>query len=153
MRASRLLCQFLVRLTFACSSGGSDPAPTSDTHVSQAQVGGFCDAFAVMEQKCLRCHADPTANGAPFPLDSYQATQVRSRAGAQRRSDRMREVIESGYMPPVELLVEPAVEPLSCEERATLLAWLDDGAPPPPAGDPRCESTVPALQACDGATP
>jgi len=153
VRTSRLFCQLLVRLTFACSSGVQEQAPTSDTHVSQAEAGGFCDAFAVMEQKCLHCHGNPTANGAPFRLDSYEATQVRSRDGKSVRSDRMRAVIASGYMPPVKLSVDPPVEPLSCEERATLLAWLDDGAPPPPEGDPGCEAAVPALQACEGASP
>jgi len=153
VRASRLFCHLLIRLTFACSSGVAENAPTSDTHVSQAEAGGFCDAFAVMQQKCLRCHGNPTANGAPFRLDSYEATQVRSRDGSELRSERMREVIESAYMPPLKLRVDPAVEPLTCEERRTLLAWLDDGAPPPPAGDPRCESATPALQACDGANP
>jgi hypothetical protein len=63
----------------------------------------------------------------------------------------MREVIESGYMPPLKLRVDPPVEALTCEERATLLTWLDNGATPPPDGDARCESTVPALQTCDDA--
>ena len=150
MRASRLICHLLVRLTLACSSGVPDTAPTSDTHVSQADAGGFCAAFAVMERKCLRCHGNPTANGAPFRLDSYAATQVRAHDGSELRSDRMREVIESGYMPPVKLRVDPPVDALTCEERATLLAWLDGGAQPPPEDDPRCESAVPALQACEG---
>lgn len=142
-----------MRLTLACSSGAPETPPTSDTHVSQADAGGFCDAFAVMQRKCLRCHGNPPANGAPFRLDSYDATQVRSRDGSQVRSDRMREAVLSGYMPPVKLLVEPPVEALTCEERTTLLAWLDEGAPPPPDSDPRCESAERALLACDGTAP
>lgn len=106
-----------------------------------------------MQRKCLRCHGNPPANGAPFRLDSYDATQVRSRDGSQVRSDRMREAVLSGYMPPVKLLVEPPVEALTCEERTTLLAWLDEGAPPPPDSDPRCESAERALLACDGTAP
>jgi hypothetical protein len=153
VRASRLFCHILVRLTLACSSGVPESTPTSDTHVSQAEAGAFCDAFDVMERKCLRCHGDPTANGAPFRLDSYEATQVPARDGNTVRSDRMREVIESGFMPPVKLAVDPPVEPLSCAERATLLAWLENGAPPPPDGDPQCEDAVPALKACDDSGP
>jgi len=106
-----------------------------------------------MQHKCLRCHGNPTANGAPFRLDSYEATQVRSSDGSEVRSDRMREAIESGYMPPVKLRVEPRAEALTCEERTTLLAWLDEGAPPPPDDDPHCASTTPELAACDGAGP
>jgi uncharacterized membrane protein len=117
--------------------------------VSQAEANAFCSAFAVLQQKCVRCHSDPPVNGAPFSLDSYEATQVPSHSGDELRTDRIKRAVESGFMPLTSLRVDPPVEPLTCEERATLLAWIDAGAPPPPDGDPRCESTLPSLAACD----
>ena len=139
----------LVSLTFACNSAISEPMPKSDAHVSEAEAGDFCDAFAVMQEKCVRCHGSPPVHGAPFSLDSYDATQVPSHDGKTIRADRMREVIDSGFMPLTSLSLDPPVEPLTCEEKATILEWIDRGAPPPPNTDPDCETARPALKACD----
>jgi hypothetical protein len=65
----------------------------------------------------------------------------------------MRDAVASDYMPYVTLKLDPPVEPLSCEEKATLLAWLDAGAPPPPETDPTCTASPPALRACDDSSP
>jgi hypothetical protein len=40
----------------------------------------------------------------------------------------MQAAIESEFMPPVELPLDPPVEPLTAGEKARLLAWLADGA-------------------------
>jgi uncharacterized membrane protein len=149
MHARHLAWQALASLTLACSSAVSEPAPKSDAHVAQAEAGGFCDAFAVIQQKCVRCHGSPLAHGAPFALDSYEATQTPSRDGKTIRADRMRAVIDSGFMPLTSIRLDPPVEPLTCEEKATLLDWIDRGAGPPPEADPRCEEDVPALRACE----
>jgi uncharacterized membrane protein len=138
----------LASLTFACNSAVSEPMPKTDDHVSQTQGGGFCDAFAVIREKCVRCHGSPPSHGAPFSLDSYDATQVPSHDGKTIRADRMGEVIDSGFMPLTSLRLDPPVEPLSCEEKATILEWIERGAQPPPEADPDCETTRPTLSAC-----
>jgi hypothetical protein len=51
-------------------------------------------------------------------------------------------------MPPLWLEVEPPVEPLSCSEKATLLAWVRQGAPPPPGDDESCFATTPVELPC-----
>jgi uncharacterized membrane protein len=120
--------------------------------VGPSEGSPFCDARAVVAQKCLRCHSDPPANGAPFSLATYAdvTTPSPSRRDPERtRADRMLAAVESDFMPPISLLVDPAVEPLTCEERATLLAWLRAEAPPPPSGDEACTDAPPALLACD----
>lgn len=136
----------------ACSAvGAGDPALYS-AQSSATSARGFCSAFAVVERRCVRCHADPPVNGAPFALDNYASTQVPAPSKAdpgELRAGRMLAAVESNEMPPVSLRVEPPVEPLTCEERATLLAWLEDGAPPPPDGDPDCMQAAPELLACD----
>jgi hypothetical protein len=97
----------------------------------------------------VRCHSDPPQHGAPFALDDYAATQVPIRDGKAIRADRMREVIESGYMPLVSLRLDPPVQALGCEEKTTLLYWIDQGAEPPPDADPDCEHVKPHVRSCD----
>jgi hypothetical protein len=79
-----------------------------------------------MRQKCQRCHGDPRANGAPFPLLTYEDTQVIDGRGVPR-FQRMREAVESGYMPATFLDLEPPVAPLEPDEKTLLLAWLAHG--------------------------
>jgi uncharacterized membrane protein len=95
----------------------------------------FCAARAVLRDKCQRCHQEPTLNGAPFALLTYDDTQVVDRKGVPRYQ-RMMAAIDSDYMPPTFLELEPAVEPLAESERATLLDWL---ASDPPLDNPDCE--------------
>jgi hypothetical protein len=95
----------------------------------------FCAARAVLRDKCQRCHQEPTLNGAPFPLLTYDDTQVVDRKGVPR-SQRMKDAIESDYMPPLFLELEPAVEPLQESERTALLGWLSSD---PPLDNPDCD--------------
>src|SRR5262245_5791964 len=132
MRSDFLAWAALAGLTLACSTAVPEPAPRSDDHVTQTEAGDFCDAFAIIQKKCVRCHSDPPKTGAPFALDSYEATQVSIRDGKAIRADRMREVIDSGFMPLTSLRLDPPVEALSCEEKSTILYWIDQGAAPPP---------------------
>ena len=150
MRAPNLhlsVALYLATLLVACSASTSELGPSADSGAAQTDTGGFCAAFAVIQKKCERCHSNPPAHGAPFPLDSYAATQAP--LGDEPRSDRMREVVMSGFMPLTSLKLDPPVEALSCGEKATLLAWLDNGAPPPPDADPTCEKVSTSLLACD----
>ena len=136
----------------ACGSPNGEALPSMFTSTNQAAEIGFCDAAAVVEAKCVRCHSDPPAHGAPFSLDGYDAMTAPAPTAsdpARTRADRMRAAVESGEMPYTALALEPPVEPLSCEERTTLLTWLDAGAAPPADGDPACSARAPALLACD----
>ena len=141
----------LASLVLACGKTLPGPAPRTDDQVTQAEAGDFCDAFAIIEKKCVRCHSDPPQHGAPFALDSYDATQIPIRDGKAIRADRMREVIDTGYMPLVSLKLDPPVQALSCEEKATILHWIDEGAEPPPDDDPDCDVAKPRVRSCDAA--
>jgi hypothetical protein len=100
----------------ACTAPTASTAPTS-----------YSDAKPIIDSRCASCHR-PGDIG-PFSLTSYE--EVKQFAGASRAS------IESGSMPPW----QPSDDcnsyqgnfDLTSEERTTLLAWFDAGAP---EGDP-----------------
>jgi hypothetical protein len=112
-------------------SGGASSDGLSATGGGEAlgMQPDACAARVVLRDKCQRCHQDPTQNGAPFSLLSYADTQVVDRKGVPR-FQRMKAAIESDYMPPTFLELEPAVEPLTDSERTTLLNWLSHDPPP-----------------------
>lgn len=97
----------------------------------------WCEAFAVLEQKCQRCHREPPVNGAPFALVTYDDTQVVDRAGVPRY-ERMLGAVESDFMPATFIELEPPVEPLDASEKALLVDWLSRGAEP--VGGTSCPS-------------
>lgn len=99
--------------------GGSTPATAAVTY--------YADAKAIIDARCATCHR--AGDIAPFPLTTFD--EVSALAEPVRAS------IEAGTMPPW----QPSDEcnsyldsiDLTADEKQTLLAWLDDGAP---AGDP-----------------
>ncbi len=110
----------------AAGAGGGASAPRAIT---------FCEAFAVIRAKCQRCHRDPTVNGAPVPFLTYEDTQAQYYDSNFKWSEVMVGVIERDFMPYVALngspgLVGGPVEPLTPDEKATLLGWLREGALP-----------------------
>jgi len=111
-------------------SGGAGAAPDSGVR--------WCDALAVIQRKCQRCHRDPPENGAPFALLQYDDTQVVDRRGVVRY-ERMLDAIESDYMPATFLDLDPPVEPLDDVEKRLLLDWLTEGAEP--TGGTSCTSS------------
>jgi hypothetical protein len=113
-------------------AGGADGADGADTPAGDAD---WCAASAVLQANCQRCHREPTENGAPFPLLTYADTQVLDRNGTPRFV-RMKDAIESDYMPPNFLKLDPEVEPLTDAERALLLTWLSGQ---PPLDSAKCE--------------
>jgi hypothetical protein len=142
------MCVALSCLTLLLACAHSEPMSTTGRggapHVEMnAGDGGehlgmepdFCVARTVLRDRCQRCHQEPTLNGAPFPLLTYDDTQVVDRKGVPR-FQRMKAAIESDYMPPLFLELEPAVEPLEESERAALLSWLSSD---PPLDNPDCE--------------
>jgi len=95
----------------------------------------FCEALTVMRAKCQRCHQDPTKNSAPVPFLTYEDTQAAYYDTDRKFSDVMLSVVELEIMPYVSLNdgddpIMPPVEPLTRDEKATLLGWLKQGALP-----------------------
>jgi hypothetical protein len=95
----------------------------------------FCDALIVMRAKCQRCHGNPLKNGAPVPFLTYEDTQAPYYTTEKKFSDVMLPTIEKDLMPYVALNsgpnpVIPPVEPLSADEKSTMIGWLKQGAKP-----------------------
>lgn len=88
----------------------------------------WCEARAVLQAKCQRCHGEHPSNGAPFSLVTYEDTQAANGKG-KPRFELIAEVVASEFMPPQFLKLDPAVEPLSESERAALLDWAAQSAP------------------------
>lgn len=82
----------------------------------------YADVEPIIFDKCLRCHGNPRANGAPVSFTTYE--QVYSKRNAIEDH-----VGTIGDMPPTFLMLDPPVEDLTRAERDTLLSWLSDGAP------------------------
>jgi uncharacterized membrane protein len=137
LRCDRLLVATLLLLTNACeretaADVGAGGAEAQNETVSSAGADsgalGWCDVEPLLQSKCQRCHTDPPSHGAPFSLVSYADTQVLDKQG-NSRATHMRDMIAQGTMPATFVKLTPPVEPLSDDERTTLLAWLDAGAP------------------------
>jgi hypothetical protein len=133
MRYARLVRVSVVALCFGCASGPAETWHDATAGAGHQQRNAFCDAHAVLMNKCVRCHSDPPRYGAPFALDTYAATQ---------------EAAPSGFMPYTALALDPPVEPLTCEEKATLLAWLKSPTPPPEGGEGACADRAPEWLEC-----
>jgi hypothetical protein len=106
----------------------------------------FCQAEIVLRTVCQRCHQDPPLQGAPFPLVSYEDTQA-IYEGEKLRWERMKEVVASDFMPARGTGIEPPVEFLTCEEKSTLMGWLEQCAQP--LGGTECAETSESLTDCD----
>jgi hypothetical protein len=151
MRYARLVRVSVVALCFGCASGPAETWHDATAGAGHQQRNAFCDAHAVLMNKCVRCHSDPPRYGAPFALDTYAATQ--EAAPSSKRPDRIRAeqmiaAVESGFMPYTALALDPPVEPLTCEEKATLLAWLKSPTPPPEGGEGACADRAPEWLEC-----
>src|SRR5215510_11257918 len=111
-------------IALACS-GEDPPAETAGTVT-------WCQALGVLEASCQRCHNDPAQNGAPFPLLAYDDTQMMyGTVGPQPVWKWMQDWVGRGMMPPVNpatMLLVPPVAPLSCDQKTTLMTWLNEGA-------------------------
>jgi hypothetical protein len=126
--------------------GGPIPNPSVDGTAGEPPVGtagaggtgdliSFCDALTVIRAKCQRCHQDPPRNGAPVPFLTYADTQAQYGTSEFKYSDAMLLAVDEGRMPYVALnnpptSIMPPVEPLTDDEKATLLGWLRQGALP-----------------------
>jgi uncharacterized membrane protein len=89
----------------------------------------WCQVRTVLEEKCGRCHSDPPDHGAPFSLATYEDTQVADRKGTLR-FERIRDAVDSEYMPATWVKLDPPVESLTENERAVILDWAEGGGEP-----------------------
>ncbi len=95
----------------------------------------FCAALTVIRAKCQRCHQDPPQNKAPIAFLTYADTQAPYFDTALAWWQVMQGVVDRDAMPYVALNegsnpIMPPVEPLTVDEKAKLLGWLNQGALP-----------------------
>jgi hypothetical protein len=113
-----LILAALVIGPIACSDA-SEPPPK---HVTPQAITGDipCAPNRVLVEICQQCHSSPPRHGAPFSLVTY--------ADVQREQDGkpvwqwMGQYVRDGNMP------LPPIH-IADDDRATLLAWLQAGAP------------------------
>ena len=103
------------------TDGRSETSPEAASHDDIP-----CDPKTVLQNVCQKCHSSPPQNSAPFPLVSYDDTQVVMSGKPVWMY--MRTVLQTGVMPLPPVTIAPS-------DLATLLHWLDDGAPPRSATD------------------
>jgi hypothetical protein len=111
------------------------PIPEYDSGAMPDDAGGvelgavtWCQASAVLESVCQRCHTDPPVNNAPFPLVTYENTQAQYYTSELKIYEVMERVVSSNLMPLRPAALMPPVESLTCKEKSTLLGWLAQGA-------------------------
>lgn len=75
---------------------------------------------AIIDSNCLACHSNPTTNGAPFPLVTYDQVLVRAQNGQLLRSI-SRQTGEAVAMPPSGRLPQNTIN--------TIEQWINQGAP------------------------
>ncbi len=136
--------------TGTCPQAGTTTTTTSTSTGAGGQDGGVncdplpatgdipCEVFEVVHGVCNRCHQDPPLIGAPFPLLTYEDTQMPYDTHGKLRYQRMREVIQpagSPHMPFTSTSI--VVPPLTAAQFATLDAWL--ACPTPTAQGVGCE--------------
>jgi hypothetical protein len=107
--------------------GGADSAGEGGAGVAPEPMFP-CEIEAILTSKCQRCHQDPPRNDAPFPLLTWSDT--RRSYGVQLVYQAMLPAIESDFMPLTEIELDPPVQPLTANEKETLLDWLEGGAEP-----------------------
>jgi hypothetical protein len=97
-----------------------------------------CEVFEVIRRECHSCHTNPPANGAPFPLLSYEDTQATYFMDI-KRYQRMNEVIRPNGSPRM-----PLGGMLKAADLAILGDWLNQCAPPTADGM-GCECPAPGM--------
>ncbi|HKY37277.1 MAG TPA: hypothetical protein VJN18_15140 [Polyangiaceae bacterium] len=105
---------------------GEDPEGSG----GNTATGGptWCEVRAVLQARCWRCHVGEGVNGAPFPLETYEDTQVQDAPGP--RWQRMQAMVEDDKMPPSDAVLSPPAQPVTASEKGLLLAWFEAGAEP-----------------------
>lgn len=93
---------FVYLLSTSCSSDSEndlvDPNDLPETITYSNTIK------AIISNNCIRCHSDPTENGAPFPLTNYNQVLTRAESGIlltaiSRQTGESRAMPTSGRMP------------------------------------------------------
>ena len=120
-----------IALCFACGGGAAVEHSADDgasSSASSANDPSWCEIQAIFQGKCQRCHHTPLEHGAPFPLLTYGDTQARD-GKDKARFEQIADAVDTQYMPPQFIALEPPVALLTADERTMLLAWCSQGAP------------------------
>jgi hypothetical protein len=126
-RVTRQGLGLLMSVALAAGAGsgcgaGEDP----EGNDSSGDGPSWCEVSEVLAAKCQRCHVGEGLNGAPFPLVTYEDTQVQDAPGP--RWQRMQAMVQDDKMPPPEVVLSPPAQPVTAQEKQLLLAWFDAGA-------------------------
>lgn len=130
-------------LTEGCLSGKCPPPETTTATTGGGDGGAMCaplpttgdipcEVFTVIHGVCNHCHVDPPLVSAPFPLLTYEDTQMAFDTHGKLRYQRMKEVIQpdgSPHMPFDSSII--VVPPLTDAQFAILDAWLTCPTPTP----------------------
>ena len=96
-----------------------------------------CEVDEVLRTVCQRCHSDPTMNGAPMPLTSYDRTQSPAVSDPSLLVWQMMQRRVNDPLDPM-----PPDVPLADAQKAALNAWFAAGAPMRAAGT-SCDAPPP----------
>jgi hypothetical protein len=110
------------------SSGDADPSDGDDG--PSAEPGMPCDVNDALVRACGMCHGETPTFGAPMPLATWADLQVPAKSDPTRKVYELvaeRITAEVSPMPPSGDITD--------EEKATLLAWIANGAPADPSAD------------------
>lgn len=90
----------------------------------------YCDIQPILATKCLRCHGEPLEHGAPVALTSQSAFHMPWGSKDRPLYERVGDVVERDFMPATWISdADPPVQPLTEEEKALLLKWVESDAP------------------------
>src|SRR5689334_22590580 len=109
------------------TGGGDDPGPGPGPGPVNGNGGGdgdACKVQALLQARCVSCHAASPINGAPMSLASLdflrlQSQKEPSQSVAQRCVERMKST--DNPMPPV------GGTPATADEIAVVSSWIDAG--------------------------
>jgi uncharacterized membrane protein len=116
---------------------GAEVADAGSGEATDGASAGFipCDVEAVLKAKCQTCHTMPPKLGAPMSLISWADLHKPTPSNPNRQTwEQARDFVRTGVMPPP----GSPTGALTAPERATLLGWLEQGAPGTARG---CEVT------------
>ena len=108
------------------------PSCSSDDDGDDAAEAIPCEVQQVLQAKCQRCHGDPVEEGAPFSLVTLEDLKRDTASGPVY--ERVLRALETEYMPPDFLTLDPPVQELTDDELDVLLEWVEAGAPAENAG-------------------
>ncbi len=124
-KALGLVAVFAGALASSVSCSGSEPGAEPDEPSGSVT---WCEVRVVLGAKCQRCHIGEGLHGAPFPLATFEDTQVFMPPLDKPRWELMENMVEQDLMPPDDPRLDPPPAKLSADEKAVLMTWFAEGA-------------------------